>query len=252
MIGHRGASGHAPENTLASMRKAAELGVRRVEFDTRLSADGEIVVFHDNELKRTTNGSGLVSETPLEELQALDAGAWFSEAFAGEPIPTLGQMLDQLAKLGLGANVEIKSDSGGEDEAGRVVASFLKGRWPKGLPPPLISSFKPQILAAAANTAAEIPRALCIDEIPADWRQRLNDLGCGAIHCRHDKLTGQLARAVGDAGTILRCYTVNGCRRAEKLFGWGVEAVFSDYPERISQRLFQLPGSTATNDFVAK
>ena len=77
VIGHRGACGHAPENTLVSFRRAAALGVRWVEFDVRLSRDREVVVLHDEGLERTTNGGGLVAEKDWAELQALDAGAWY-------------------------------------------------------------------------------------------------------------------------------------------------------------------------------
>jgi len=107
VIGHRGACGHAPENTLASFRKAAELGVRWVEFDAALSSDGEIVLFHDDTLKRTTGRAGRLAETTWADLQGLDAGSWFSEDFAGEPIPTLRQAFQLLADLGLGAVIKL-------------------------------------------------------------------------------------------------------------------------------------------------
>lgn len=232
MIGHRGAAGYAPENTSASMSKAAELGVSWVEFDARLSRDGQVVVFHDDRLERTSDGVGLVAETDLAQLQLLDAGSWYAGEFAGEPIPTLSRMLGKLAVLGLGANVEIKSDKGREDETGRAVAALLSREWPTGLPAPLISSFKPQALTAALAVAPHIPRALCIGKVPKDWRRRLKTCGAGALHCRHDKLRRDQARAVIDAGFDLRCYTVNRPQQAARLFRWGVQSVFSDYPDR--------------------
>ncbi len=215
------------------MKKAAELGSQWVEFDVRLSRDGVLVVFHDAGLQRTTNGKGLVAETDLADLQALDAGGWFSKEFAGEAIPTLSQVAGELARLGLGANVEIKQGA----ETARAAARFLANLWPDNSPPPLISSFHEDALAAAAETAPQISRALCINKIPPDWRQRLDGLGCAALHCKHDRLKPEQAAAAAAAGVALRCYTVNRASRALKLFGWGVNAVFSDFPERISKRM---------------
>ena len=176
VIGHRGAAGHAPENTLVSLEKAAALGVRWVEFDTKLSADGVPVVFHDDKLERTADGRGPVAEMPLAELLALDAGTWFGDGFAGEPVPTLGQAMATLARLGLGANVEIKASPGREAKTGDAVGEVLKSDWPETLPAPLISSFDAETLAAAGAAAAEIPRAFLVFKIPREDRKstRLN------------------------------------------------------------------------------
>ena len=98
VIGHRGACGHAPENTLASIHKAAALGVRWVEFDTKLSRDGHVILFHDDKLKRTTGAPGAVADRDLADLQSLDAGGWYASAFKGEPVPTLRQAMAVLAR----------------------------------------------------------------------------------------------------------------------------------------------------------
>ncbi len=233
VIGHRGAAGYAPENTLVSLEKAAALGVRWVEFDTKISADGVPVVFHDDKLERTTDGRGPVAKMPLAELQALDAGTWFGGNFAGEPVPTLGQAMATLSRLGLGANVEIKASPGREAETGNAVGGVLKSNWPETLPPPLISSFDAETLTAAGAAAAEIPRAFLVFKIPRDWRARLEDLGSAALHCQAKHLTQKKARAVLDGGFQLRVFTVNDRAEAEKLFGWGVDAVISDYPDRL-------------------
>lgn len=93
IIAHRGYSAAAPENTLAALRAALEAGADAVEFDVRTAGDGTPVLFHDATLGRTSTGEGPVASRTLEELRALDAGAWFSESFAGEPIPTLAEAL---------------------------------------------------------------------------------------------------------------------------------------------------------------
>ncbi len=89
VMGHRGAAAQAPENTLAGLRRAAELGARWVEFDVRLTGDGVPVLFHDDLLKRTTGAAGAMATTDYDSVARLDAGAWFGAAFAGEPVPSL-------------------------------------------------------------------------------------------------------------------------------------------------------------------
>ena len=233
IIGHRGACGHAPENTLASIRQAAALGVGWVEFDVRLTRDREAVLMHDDALNRTSDGSGTVAERDWAELRTLDAGAWYGAAFSGVRIPSLRQAITVLAELGLGADVEIKPGPDPEDPTGRIVAELLKAEWPAALPTPLISSFDAQSLRAARDAAPDIPRALVVSTMPKDWRERLVELGCNALHCGHKRLTVGQARDVRAGGFALRCFTVNRAKRAATLYGWGVEAVITDYPERM-------------------
>jgi len=234
VIGHRGAAGHAPENTLASLEMAAALGVRWVEFDTKLSADGAVVLFHDDELERTTDGFGPMAAATLADLRALDAGLWFGEGFRGEGIPTLGEAMARLSVLGLGANVEIKSSPGREKETARAVAEALSADWPAGLPRPLVSSFDIETLAAVRDTAPELARSLLVFEIPGNWQARLENLGCTALHGQAKHLKAAKVAAVRANGYALRAFTVNSQAEAERLFAWGVDAVISDYPDRLA------------------
>ena len=236
-VGHRGVAAHAPENTLASLRRAAEMGMRWVEFDVRLSRDGHPVLFHDEHLSRTTDGQGRVADHDLVELKTLDAGAYFDPAFRGERIPTLNEAINVLEILGLGANVEIKPDGDRETETAQVVFRTLKTFWPSSLPPPIISSFSTLALAVSAAGAPEWEHALLVDIIPRDWRRRLDALGSTALHCNARRLVRERAAEVIAAGIPLRCYTVNSARVARKLFAWGVSAVFTDAPDRLSASL---------------
>ncbi|WP_066174899.1 glycerophosphodiester phosphodiesterase [Bacillus marinisedimentorum] len=93
-VAHRGASGYAPENTMAAFEKAVEMKTDYIEIDVQMSKDGELVVIHDTTVDRTTDGTGKVGGLTMEELKALDAGSWFAEGFAGEPIPTFEEVLD--------------------------------------------------------------------------------------------------------------------------------------------------------------
>jgi glycerophosphoryl diester phosphodiesterase len=100
-IGHRGAAGYCPENTLSSFKKALELGADYLELDIQMTKDGELVVIHDTTVNRTTNGKGRVKDFHLREIQSLDAGSWFDSKFTGEKIPALYEVFDEFAgKIG--------------------------------------------------------------------------------------------------------------------------------------------------------
>jgi glycerophosphoryl diester phosphodiesterase len=232
VIGHRGACGSAPENTLASIRKAAELGARWVEFDSMLSGDDRVILFHDDSLERTTGCDAFVADTDLRDLQKLDAGSWFSGQFAGEPIPLLEDAMVLLEQLGLGAVVEIKPSQGRDEETARRVAEMVRDHWPEILPTPIISSFNKQSLQVAQTFAPDIPRALNIRDTLRDWQGRLLEYDCLAVHCWHELLDESSAAAIISAGYDLRAFTLNQPERAQDLANWGVNSIFTDYPER--------------------
>ncbi|MBV9524167.1 MAG: glycerophosphodiester phosphodiesterase [Alphaproteobacteria bacterium] len=233
VIGHRGAAASAPENTLASMRKAHKSGARWVEFDVRLSADGRCIVLHDDTIDRTTDGTGAAASLTFAALRRYDAGAWFGPEFAGERIPAFDELIGVLGSLGLGANVEIKPAAGREEATARAVVALLRELWPASLPPPLLSSFAPQSLKAAREAAPELRRGCLFQRLPADWKARAEALDCATIHCGERALTQRQVEAVRDAGYPMLVYTVNDPRRAVELIGWGATAVFSDCPDRI-------------------
>lgn len=236
VIGHRGAAGRAPENTLASIAKAADIGCGWVEFDVMLAACATPVVIHDETLDRTTDGHGPVAAKTITELKTLDAGSWFSADFAGVTIPALSEALALLSRLGLGAVVEIKPLAGMEAETGRIAAEVLAAFSGASMPGLMVSSFSPEALVAARSAAPEIPRALNVGAVPAGWRKAMDGLGCRALHCQAGRLKKKEARDIIAAGFELRCYTVNRAAEAEKLFSWGVAGVFSDFPDRIELR----------------
>ena len=233
VLGHRGAGLQAPENTLAAIRCAARLGVQWVEFDVRMSSDGALVLLHDETLERTTDGHGPLNQTSLTELRSLDAGSWFSPEFANESVPTLGEAVDLMVQLGIAANVEIKMSPDDDPRIGADVAALLARDWPADFPPPIISSFAVPPLTSARSAAPQIPRMLIVDTLPSDWQTRLDALGSRHINVNHKTLTRRAAREVCAAGVALLCFTVNEPARAREVFSWGVDAVFSDIPERI-------------------
>jgi glycerophosphoryl diester phosphodiesterase len=232
VIGHRGAAAYAPENTLAGLRKAKALGCDWVEFDVRLTGDGEPVLLHDNRLERTTDGRGRVSALPLAAVRRCDAGQWFHSSFAGERVPTLEEALMLVAELGLGANVELKAAHGKEAATGAVVAELLARAWPTDPGQLLISSFQPAALAAARDRAPHIARGILFRRIPKNWRNLAVRLGCVTIHADQQWLRPAVLSEIRRAGYPLLAYTVNDPERAKILFDLGVKSVFSDVPDR--------------------
>jgi glycerophosphoryl diester phosphodiesterase len=176
---------------------------------------------------------GPVDRTSSVDLRSLDAGSWFATPFAGEPIPTLEDGLRLLGELNLGANVEIKPSPDRDAETGHIVGRMLREQWPDASPPPLVSSFKQEALAAAREVASHLDSALIVSALPSDWARSLNALGCNALHCGHRRLSKPDAEQIRRAGYPLRIFTVNERALADKLFSWGAETVISDYPDRV-------------------
>lgn len=231
---HRGGGTLAPENTMAALRCGLEHGYRAVEFDVMLSSDGIPVLMHDPGFGRTVPGSGSVASTTAAQLAALDAGSWFAPAFAGEPVPTLEQAARFCKENGIWMNIEIKPSPGAEAETGRIVAETAGTLFAEEIARgeraavPLLSSFSIEALKAARDAAPQVPRALLVKSIPADWLAKLRMLGAVALHVDHTRLTERRANAVKQHGFGLFCYTVNSPGRARELFSWGVDGFCTD------------------------
>lgn len=230
VIGHRGAAAHAPENTLAGLRCAKRLGCTWVEFDARLTADGALVLCHDPALDRTTDGRGLVSAHTLAEIRRCDAGNG-----SGETVPTLDEALLLCAELGLGANIEMKSDPGRQYATGAAVAATL-ARLQGQLPELLVSSFEPWTLAALrACGDARVPTGHLFRLVPRGWAEMVARVDAVAIGANHRRLRRSQVAAMRAAGYQVAAYTVNDAARARQLYDWGVASVFSDRPDIILQ-----------------
>lgn len=227
VFAHRCGGTLAPENTLAGLRVAAAMGLRAVEFDVMLSADGSPWVIHDETLERTTNGTGWVCATSDAVLRTLDAGCCQHRAFAGEPLPTLDAVAVLCRELGLMANVEIKPASGVETVTGDVVARRVLDLW-QGMPLPLVSSFSEEALFAARQAAPQLPLGCLWERPPHDWQVRHEALGAFSLHCAASKLDDSVLGMAKAGGVPVLCYTVNQRSSAEALFRRGVTSVFSD------------------------
>jgi glycerophosphoryl diester phosphodiesterase len=225
---HRGGGTLAPENTLAGMRTGARYGHKLVEFDAKLSADDVVFLLHDDTVERTSNGHGAAARLRYDELAALDAGSWRDARFAGERMPTLAQVAQCCREEGLAANVEIKPCPRREVETGRLVGEEAARLWSGVAPPPLLSSFSFEALAAARDAAPGLPRGLLFEHVPADWREQTADLECVSLHASHRHLDEALVGRIKSAGLHLLVYTVNDLERARLLMSWGVDTICTD------------------------
>ena len=233
IIAHRGGGLLAPENTLAAIRLARNLGFTAVEFDVKLTADGVPVLMHDDTLERTTDGSGTVSDLTYQDIGKLDAGSWFGNEFSGEPVPSFAAASALCRQAGIWANIEIKPSPGQERETGEAVARMTKLLWTGAHPLPLLSSFSALALEAAAVESPELPRALLVDETPPNWLAQLDRLQCVALHVGHRHLDAALVKAVHGSGRGVLTYTVNDSETALELLEWGVDALVTDQLDAI-------------------
>lgn len=220
-IGHRGAMGHAPENTLKSMAMAIDLGCPWIELDV-YAVEGELVVFHDDRLERTTNGSGRIADASLAYLRSLDAGD-------GERIPTLGEVF-ALCRDRAGINVELK----GPGTAG-LLATFLQQQYATGWAAEsvLVSSFDHRALAEFRQADPHTPLGALYYGVPADNARAAQALGAFSLHPSLDFVDRALVEDAHRRGLKVFVYTVNSPEDIETMRALGVDGVFSNYPERI-------------------
>jgi len=232
IVGHRGACGHAPENTLASFKAAADLGCKSIEIDGMTTKDNQVVVCHDTSVNRCTNGTGAVLLKTLAELEALDAGSKFDPKFAGEKIPTLEETLEYVHSLGMSINLEIKPTSGWQVETTTRIIEVLKESQPADLPL-MFSSFNVEALEVAQRLAPEIERGYLCEVPPSDWERRLKAVGAASLHCHHSFATEQIIKDVQSAGYRILVYTVNDADIGKRLLDWNIDGIITDFPDRL-------------------
>jgi glycerophosphoryl diester phosphodiesterase len=237
-IAHRGASAYAPGNTLAAFKLALEMGADGFELDIMLSADGHLVVIHDDTVDRTTDGSGPVRQKTLAELKALDAGVKFDARFAGERIPTLQEVFDLVAGNRAFVNVEIKTQSPrGDGLEEKLVALIRRYGLEERL---LVSSFNPFALWRMRRLAPDLPLALLYAE---DLRVHLRNRWF-AFLSRPDALnpsfrmaTQEHMRWVKSRGYRLYVWTVDEESEMRRLIALGVDGIITNKPDLLRQVL---------------
>jgi glycerophosphoryl diester phosphodiesterase len=226
-IGHRGAMGHAPENTLSSIRKAIVMGAPCMEIDVYL-VDGRLVVFHDERLDRTTDGSGYLCESTFDYLRSLDAGK-------GQKIPTLEEVcaeIDSKACL----NIELKGPDTAEPVA-RLITQLVDKGW--DINKFLVSSFNHRELLALGRLNRSIKLGALVKGIPVDDAKFAEDLNAFSVH---PSLAFVDQRFVDDAhtrGMKVYVYAVDHPDDMARMQKIGVDGVFTGFPERVLERYSQ-------------
>jgi glycerophosphoryl diester phosphodiesterase len=229
LIAHRGGSLEAPENTLAAFRHAIELGMRYVELDVQMSSDGEMVVIHDETLDRTTNGNGPVSSLTLQELRKLDAGSHFGPQYAGEPIPTLREVLELCTSAGVGVVVELKSPSLYPGMVQKVIALVGEMRKRGGVNI-LCISFEHSAIREARALDEIIPLGYLYEYFEQEFVQPDDAIQAycpyfGTALARPD----QVAKA-HELGKLVFVYTVNEEEDIRQITAAGIDGLVSDRP----------------------
>lgn len=229
IIAHRGDKSHAPENTLAAFSLAAEKKADAIEFDVKLSADGQVVVLHDQTVDRTTNGKGNVSMLPLAAIKELDAGTWFSEQFRSERIPTLDEVFETVGKRVL-MNVELTNYANPNDELVPRVAELVKKHALQNRI--LFSSFFSRNLRKARSLLPEVACGLLASSgILGLWARSFGWRGDFlALHPYLKEASPTLIRRVHAAGKRLHVWTVNSEEDLKRMIDLGVDAIFTDDP----------------------
>jgi len=230
VIAHRGFSAAAPENTIAAVRAAIAVQADMVEIDVTLTADDSIVVIHDETLDRTTDGSGEVSRFTLADLKQLDAGSWFDPSFAGERIPTLGEVLNVVDGRIL-LNVEIKSEAVARGGVSKVAAAIQGHGMIDGV---VVSSFSPAALQEMHSVAPEIRTAVLYNtefHKGQDAVEIVTGLGASVFNIKRQRLTRKMLRRCREYGIPVGIYTVNKPRRMRRLVKKGINAIFTDHPD---------------------
>ncbi|CAM3788057.1 Glycerophosphoryl diester phosphodiesterase [Vibrio aerogenes CECT 7868] len=234
IVGHRGVAGTYPENTRASFLAAAKAGLTWIELDVQPTADDILVVCHDHELGRCSDGQGRVDAHSLQTLKQLDFGAWFGPEFAGEQLLTLGELFVLLHDYPVAINIEIKVDDM-HDKAKVVRALYQELSLAKIDPHRVIlSSFNHEILKICHQTSRVYPLAVLTEKLTEGDKQLMQDIGAVACNINYRALDAAILQQLHQAGLQVWVYTVN--KPEQFSLTTQVDGIFTDYPERFIER----------------
>lgn len=241
IIAHRGASAHAPENTLAAFELAVQQNADAIELDAKLTADGQVVVIHDQTVDRTTDGSGRVGDMTLAQLRQLDAGSHFSLDFRGERIPTLEEVFEAVGAKTL-INVELTNyaslaDSLPDKAANLVHRHQLRQRV-------MFSSFNPLALLRVRMKAPQIPIGLLsLPGKPGAWARSWigRIIGYNSLNPEMSDVDFHLVENAHKHGKRVLVYTVNQAEDMRRLFQLHIDGIFTDDPRLARQILSEIP-----------
>jgi glycerophosphoryl diester phosphodiesterase len=232
-IAHRGASAVAPENTISAFKEAIRIGVDMIELDVRLSRDGEVVVFHDQDLSRTTDGNGPVEERSLTELRQIDAGSWFSDEFKGEGIPTLDEVIETIIPGRIELCIEIKLDKGREELRGQLVASTLDIIRRTGFQDrTIVASFDRKSIRLSKTECPEIRTGLIFSKEEV-WNECAEEAyeGIDFLSAHWNIITAPRVYAAHHAGRKIITWTIDRGKELNRVLPLSVDAIASNNPE---------------------
>jgi len=228
-IAHRGASGYAPENTLAAYRRAVAQGVTFIETDLHLTRDAHFIALHDETVERTTNGQGAVHQMTLAELRRLDAGSWFASEFMSERIPTLEEILEFAKKNDVVFYLELKPNGfwGGE----HALISALRSA--NEIARSVVISFDPAILASLRKIEPTLMTGLLYDGSSEKPFEKALEIGARQLVARGDLISPNLLQQAHKQDLQVVCWTVNSPAHMRMLAAAGVDGIMTDYPDRL-------------------
>ncbi|PWK11346.1 glycerophosphodiester phosphodiesterase [Tumebacillus permanentifrigoris] len=229
-LAHRGASGYAPENTMEAFQVADLMGADGFEFDVQITRDGVPVVIHDELLNRTTNGRGYVHEHTLAELRALDAGSWYDPSFAGERIPTLQEVIDAFGNR-MVLNIELKNSifpmPGLEERTLELIRRYqIEERV-------IVSSFHHGSMQKFHQLAPDISTGLLYDCVIVGAVEYAKRLGARALHPFFATIKPQFLAEAHAAELAVNVWTVNEEEHMRLVANLGVDAIITNYPDRL-------------------
>lgn len=231
-VGHRGAKGHAPENTLASFKRGYEMGANAVETDVHISKDGELILIHDHTVDRTTNGHGFVKDLTLAELKQLDAGSWFDPQFAGECVPTLRELLAWAVDR-VPVAIEIKN--------GPIYYPGIAGKTIEllrefgMLRQAILISFDHLVLREAKLIEPEVVTGILYVGGLVDAVAAARLAGAASINPHWSYVTPALVQEAHAAGLAISPWNPNDLPTLRLLDRMGVDSIGCDYPDLFEQ-----------------
>jgi len=229
IIAHRGASGHAPENTFAAFERAVQLGAGFIETDLQLTRDARFVAIHDPSLERTTNGRGAVRDHTLAQLRELDAGKWFDRQFMDQRIPTLDEILEFAREQDVVFYLEIKYDSAwGMHHA--LVGALGK---PENAARTIVISFDPATLAAVRRLEPAIMIGLLVERATDDPVKVALEVGARQLCPQADLITRELVERAHRADLHVVAWTINDAEKMRAAMDAGVDGIMTDLPDRL-------------------
>lgn len=240
VISHRGFSHRAPENTLASLAESIDAGAYACEFDVRTTADGHVVLMHDETVDRTTNGTGRICEMTLSETRMLDAGSWKGSEYIGQPVPSLDEAFQLMAPTSQNAVVEIKDPAAADEivAASRKYAMTLRTAALSDDPAVLrrIQDKEPSITLALLCT--EFPKEVKGHLAQTDWLiEQANKASAKVVDIDYRFTSPAMISTLHHAGLKVWVWTVNSTHIMKCLADWKIDAIASDRPDLLKASL---------------